>query len=98
MLAIEKLLTSTTQTTAYRRGRGLAGHPAGGGAGGIPITSATPHVEMKAVNALRRGRCRKKQVQEMSASRCIYRALCLPDDTADALAMAITSAIPTATS
>ena len=64
------------------------GHPAGGGAGGYPHLQYTPMQVKQAVTGY--GKAVKKQVQEMTRILLHLPAVPKPDDTADALAMAIT--------
>ena len=86
-MAIEKLFFNTNQKTAIdvAQARGIIVLAAA--QRGIPITEYTPLQVKNSVVGY--GRAEKKQVQEMTRQLLGLSAVPKPDDTADALAMAI---------
>lgn len=89
-LAIEKLFFNTNQKTVIdvAQARGVTILPAV--KAGVPIFEYTPLQVKTAVTGY--GRAEKKQVQEMMRRTLNLKEIPKPDDTADALALAITHA------
>ncbi len=87
-IAVEKLFFNTNQKTAIdvAQARGVTLMPAI--LKGIPISEYTP-LQVKS-SIVGYGRAEKKQVQEMTRNMLHLKQVPKPDDTADALALAIT--------
>ena len=88
MLAIEKLFYQHNQTTVIGVAEARGVILLAAAQAGIPIYEYTPMQVKQAVTGY--GKAVKKQVQEMTRILLQLPAVPKPDDTADALAMAIT--------
>ena len=86
-MAIEKLFFNTNTTTAIDVAQARGVILLAATANGVPVYEYTPLQVKSAVTGY--GRAEKKQVMEMIKSILKLEAIPKPDDTADALAMAV---------